>query len=103
MDFIHQLINEEDAASLVREQVLADQRARYGERIVSVPGISHHDQYAVLFVACDATINLLIGIVGTPMRDRIGQRFAQRRLDFQLFSRCTLHLARHGENSSDDR
>src|SRR6185369_12888112 len=55
--FIHQLIYQENPATVVGVNVFSYQRTGDIQWIITIAGIPNHDQDAVLFIASDATID----------------------------------------------
>ena len=95
LHFVHQLIDQVDAAAVVGKDVFAAAGIGNGEGIEATARIVHDDQHTPLLVATYAALDLLGGIVLAAMNDSVGQRLAQRGFDLKFFAGGTFQLARH--------
>src|ERR1700747_538728 len=89
--FIHQLIDEVYAASVVGVEIFAIRGIRNGHRIVALSGIADNNKEPVLFITPDTAFDILARIVLATVLDCIRQRFAKGSLDFQFLALGTLH------------
>src|SRR5262249_37221991 len=81
LHLIHQLIDQEDSATMVGVQVLADRAGRNGFGIKPFAGIAYDDEHAALFIAGHDAFHNLAGIFLGTVNHRIRQRLLQRKLN----------------------
>jgi len=94
-DLVHQLVNEENAAAVMGIYILTAQRVRNFYGIEAGPGIAHNDEHAVLFIARNATLDPLGGVVLTTVENGVGECFTQGGLDLKFLASSTFHAAGH--------
>src|SRR5664280_2963956 len=95
LHFVHQLIDEINTAAVVGEYVFRATWIGDRERIEAVARIAHHDQHAALFVASNAALDFLGGIVLATVNNGVGEGFAQRGFDLEFFPGGAVESARH--------
>ena len=76
LHFVHQLVDQENAAAMIGVDVFAHAPDWGWSGIKTVSGIAHHDQHATRLVAGHIALDNFLGIRLRPVHDRIGQRFA---------------------------
>ena len=80
---LHELVDQEDSASVSLEQVGFIQGVCHGGDVESRAWITNHDQY-IARVVRDATLDGLRPIALAAVADGIGERFLQRQIDLEL-------------------
>lgn len=80
---LHELVDQEDSASVSLEHVSFIQGVCHGGDVESRAWIPNHDQY-IARVVRDATLNGLRPIALATVAEGIGERFLQRQIDLEL-------------------
>jgi hypothetical protein len=92
---IHELIDQEDATTVVGVDVLAYERVRNFFRLEAIAGIANDDQHAAFLIAGNATLDAFGGIVFAAMQNGVGKGLAQGGFDLKFLACSTIHAAGH--------
>lgn len=101
-DFIHQLVNQEDAAPMMGIDVLAVQRVGNFDRIEAGTGIADDDQQAAFFIAGHATLYFFRRVVVAAVEDSVGQGLTERSFNLKFLASSTIQAPGHFHNALDD-
>src|SRR5215469_14360770 len=94
-DLIHELIDQEDATSVVGIYILAHERVGQFFRLEAGARVANHNEHAALLVAGDATLYALGGVVLAAMEDGVGKGLAQGGFDLKFLAGSTFHTPGH--------
>jgi len=101
-DFIHQLIDQVDAAAMVGENVLAGAGIGKLADIETGSGIAHHDEHSVRFVAGHIAFDNLSGIRVRAVYDGVRQGFGKSKLNAIFLSLGAFHFPDDVHHALDD-
>src|ERR1035437_5807932 len=95
LHFVHQLIEEINAAAVVGKYIFSTTRIGDGKRIEAAARIAHHDQHAAVFLAAYTALDFLGGIVLATVNNGVGEGFAQGGFDLKFLAGGAFQAARH--------
>ena len=101
LDFVHELIDQIDAAPVIRVEVLTVPRVGDFRGIETRSWIAHDNQHATILIASHVAFNYFGRIALGAVNNRVRQGFRERQLDVVFPTRRALHFAHHVHHTAD--
>ena len=77
LDFVHELIDEINSASVIGINILFRRGTRHISRIKTRPRVAHHNHESVLIIAYKAAFHRLRRVAFASMHNRVGESFGE--------------------------